>query len=167
MHAIQTIAEMMEISARTAPKAAGKDFVVTKILTKEECERVGHAMIAYGEETGKKNFDRDGNSMISSDAAVLIGLKDAAAVGLNCGACGSATCIKPNSGVAGAEYKGPQCEIRSLDLGIAIGSAVRTAAMMNVDNRVMYRLAVVARRLGLIDADLVMGVPISVSGKNV
>jgi len=37
---------------------------------------------------------------------------------------------------------------------------------MNVDNRIMYRVGVTARELGLIDADFVMGVPLSVSGKS-
>ncbi|MES0344415.1 MAG: DUF2148 domain-containing protein, partial [Anaerolineales bacterium] len=38
---------------------------------------------------------------------------------------------------------------------------------MNVDNRIMYRAGVVARELGLIDADYVMGIPLSVSGKSI
>ena len=53
------------------------------------------------------------------------------------------------------------------DMGIAIGSAVKTAGMLNVDNRVMYRAGVVARALGLIDADFVMGIPLSISGKSI
>jgi uncharacterized ferredoxin-like protein len=31
----------------------------------------------------------------------------------------------------------------------------------------MYRAGVVARKLGLIDADFVMGIPLSVSGKSI
>jgi uncharacterized ferredoxin-like protein len=52
-------------------------------------------------------------------------------------------------------------------MGIAIGSAVKTAAMLNVDNRIMYRAGVVARQMGLIDADFVMGIPLSVTGKSI
>jgi uncharacterized ferredoxin-like protein len=37
------------------------------------------------------------------------------------------------------------------------GVAVKTAQMLNVDNRIMYRIGVVARRLKMIDADFVMG----------
>ncbi|HEM61508.1 MAG TPA: hypothetical protein ENO24_04395, partial [Chloroflexi bacterium] len=54
-----------------------------------------------------------------------------------------------------------------LDLGIAIGSAVKTAALLNVDNRVMYRIGPVAREMGLIDADVVIGIPLSATGKSI
>ncbi|HEY75366.1 MAG TPA: hypothetical protein G4O00_04180 [Thermoflexia bacterium] len=162
---VKTVAELMAISARTAPKAAGRDFVVVEIVEGEDLRRLGEAMIAYGERTGRSNFDRDGQNVLDSEAVVLIGLKDADVLGLNCAACGSETCIEPNT-VEG-EFQGPNCAMRILDMGIAIGSAVKTAAMLNVDNRVMYRAGVVARELGLIDADLVMGIPLSATGKSI
>jgi uncharacterized ferredoxin-like protein len=96
---------------------------------------------------------------------VLIGLKDAQVLGLDCAACGSETCIEPNT--VDGEYKGPNCAFRLLDMGIAIGSAVKTAGMLNVDNRIMYRAGVVARELDLIDADIVMGIPLSATGKSI
>ena len=45
--------------------------------------------------------------------------------------------------------------------------ALKTADILNVDNRIMYRIGVAARKLKLIDADFVMGIPLSVSGKNI
>jgi uncharacterized ferredoxin-like protein len=155
----------MAISARTAPKAAGQDFVTVEFVEGPELHQLGEAMIAYGERTGKANFDRDGENVLSSEGVVLIGLKDANVVGLDCAACGSLTCIKPNT-VEG-EFKGPTCALRLLDMGIALGSAVKTAAMLNVDNRIMYRAGVVAREIGLIDADFVMGIPLSTLGKSI
>ncbi|HID90286.1 MAG TPA: hypothetical protein EYP52_11360 [Anaerolineae bacterium] len=162
---VRTVAELMSISARTAPKAAGRDFIVVEIVEGENLRRLGEAMIAYGERTGRANFDRDGQNVLDSEAVVLIGLKDADVLGLDCAACGSETCIEPNT-VEG-EFRGPNCAMRILDMGIAIGSAVKTAAMLNVDNRIMYRAGVVARELGLIDADLVMGIPLSATGKSI
>jgi uncharacterized ferredoxin-like protein len=162
---LRTVAELMAISARTAPKAAGKDFVVIEIVAGDDLKRLGEAMIDYGERTGKGNFDRDGKNVIDSEAVVLIGLKDSVALGLNCAACGSETCIKPNT-VEG-EFRGPNCALHLLDMGIAIGSAVKTAGMLNVDNRIMYRAGVVAREMGLIDADFVMGIPLSATGKSI
>ncbi len=162
---IHTVAELMAISARTAPKAAGQDFVVLSIVEGDALQRLGKAMIAYGERTGKRNFDRDGQNVIDSEAVVLIGLKDADALGLDCAACGSETCIEPNT-VEG-EFRGPNCAFRLLDMGIAIGSAAKTASLLNVDNRIMYRAGVVAREIGLIDADFVMGIPLSVTGKSI
>ncbi len=162
---LRTVAELMEISARTAPKAAGRDFVVVKIIEGQELHRLGEAMFAYGERSGKGNFDRDGQNVLDSEAMVLIGLKDADVLGLDCAACGSETCVELNT--VDGEFRGPQCAIRLIDLGIAIGSAVKTAGMLNVDNRVMYRAAVVARELGLIDADIVMAIPLSATGKSI
>ncbi len=162
---VRTVAELMSISARTAPKAAGRDFIVVEIVEGEDLRRLGEAMIAYGERTGRANFDRDGQNVLDSEAVVLIGLKDADVLGLDCAACGSETCIEPN--MVEGEFRGPNCAMRILDMGIAIGSAVKTAAMLNVDNRIMYRAGVVARELGLIDADLVMGIPLSATGKSI
>ena len=74
---LHTVAELMAISARTAPKSAGQDFVVTKIIEGQDLQRLGEAMIKFGDRTGKSNFDRDGNNVLDSQAVVLIGLKDA------------------------------------------------------------------------------------------
>lgn len=162
---IRTIADLMAISARTAPKAAGQDFVTTVVIEGPELRQLGEAMIAYGERSGKANFDRDGENVLNSEAVVLVGIKDADVLGLDCAACGSLTCIKPNT--VDGEFKGPNCALRLLDMGIALGSAVKTAAMLNVDNRIMYRAGVVARETGLIDADFVMGIPLSAEGKSI
>ena len=54
-----------------------------------------------------------------------------------------------------------------MDLGIALGSAVKTASMLNVDNRIMYRVGVVAREMDIVDWDFVMGIPLSVTGKSI
>jgi len=162
---LRTVAELMCIAARTAPKSAGKDFVVTEIVEGKTCQALGEAMIRFGERTAKHNFDRDGNNVKDSPVVVLIGIKNAKAVGLNCSACGAGKCIKPNT--FDGEFRGPQCAFRLLDMGIALGSAVKTAGLLNVDNRIMYRAGVVAREMGLIDADYVMGIPLSASGKNI
>jgi len=166
MGELRTVAELMVISARTAPKSKGEDFVVTEIVEGEDLQRLAEAMNAFGQRTGKANFDRDAECVRRSSAVVLIGIKDAKPLeGLNCGACGAAQCIKPNT--FEGEFKGPQCALRLLDMGIALGSAVKTASLLNVDNRIMYRAGVVAREIGLIDADFVMGIPISATGKNI
>jgi uncharacterized ferredoxin-like protein len=165
MQGIELVAELMAVAARTAPKSAGHDFVATSILLGDDVRMLGEAMIAYGERTGKVNFDRDGKNVLDSQAVFLVGLKDAAVLGLNCGACGEEICIEINT--FEGEFQGPQCALRHLDMGIALGSAVKVAGMHNVDNRIMYRAGVVARELGQIDADFVMGVPLSATGKSI
>jgi len=164
--AIKDVANLMGVAARTAPKSAGKDFVVVKAIYGEDVIKLAKEMASYGEQVGKKNFDRDGDNVKNSLAVLLIGLKDAQSLGLNCGACGYDRCADRISH-KGSEFDGPQCAFRILDMGIAIGSAVKTAGIMNVDNRIMYRAGVVAKKMGLIDADFVMGVPLSISGKNI
>lgn len=164
--AIRDVANLMGVAARTAPKSAGKNFVVIKAIYGEDVTRLAKEMIQYGEELGKKNFDRDGNNVKNSLAVLLIGIKDAQSLGLNCGACGYDQCSDRISH-KGSEFNGPQCAFRLLDMGIAIGSAVKTAGIMNVDNRIMYRAGVVAKKMGLMNADFVMGIPLSVTGKSI
>ena len=123
----QTVAELMEISAITAPKGAGKNFLVTKVLNQNECRILGKEMIKYGEKSGRENFGRDGVNVEHSAAILLIGMKNAEPTGINCGACGHSKCLKINTGEKDEEFLGPQCLIRVLDLGIALGSAVKTA----------------------------------------
>jgi len=164
--AIRDVTNLMGVAARTAPKSAGKDFVVIKVIYGEDVASLAKEMIQYGEELGKKNFDRDGDNVKNSLAVLLVGIKDAQSLGLNCGACGYDQCTDrlPHKG---SEFDGPQCAFRLLDMGIAVGSAVKTAGIMNVDNRIMYRAGVVAKKIGFIDADFVMGIPLSVTGKSI
>ncbi|MBC7250854.1 MAG: hypothetical protein H5T62_11280 [Anaerolineae bacterium] len=165
MSELKMVADLMAVSARTAPKSAGRDFIVVEIVEGEQLQALADKMVEFGERTGKKNFDRDGANVRDSAAVVLIGLKDADVLGLNCGACGFEKCLEPNT--FEGEFRGPNCALRLLDLGIALGSAVKTASLLNVDNRIMYRAGVVAREMGLIDADFVMGIPLSATGKSI
>jgi len=164
--AVQEVINLMGIAARTAPKSAGKDFVVVKAIYGDDIQKLSNEMYRYSRETGKRNFDRDGKSVNDSQAVLLIGIKNAKPVGLNCGACGFSTCSEMHTH-RGSEFDGPSCAFRLLDMGIAIGSAVKTASILNVDNRIMYRAGVAAKNIGLIDADFIMGIPLSVTGKNI
>ncbi|MFN3308622.1 MAG: ferredoxin domain-containing protein [Anaerolineales bacterium] len=168
MQSIEVVAQMMEIAAITAPKTKGENYVQVKILLGEDVRTLGEKMIAFGEEHHRTNFDRDGRNVMNSQAVVLIGIKDAKPAGLNCSACGYATCTELEEAIpVEEEFKGPICAYRLLDMGIALGSAVKTASLFNVDNRIMYRIGTVARANGLVDWDFVMGVPLSVSGKSI
>jgi len=65
------------------------------------------------------------------------------------------------------DFTGPICIFEALDLGIALGSAVKVASQMNVDNRLMYIIGAAAKELELLDADVIIGIPLSVTGKNI
>jgi len=167
MQGMRMIAEMMAVAARTAPKSKGEDFVRIEIVEGGALAELADEMDRYGEKSGKKNFDRDARSVRQSDAVVLIGIKGAARAGLNCGACGFDKCSKLPAPADGPEFAGPQCAYRLMDLGIALGSAAKTAGILNADSRMMYRAGVCARSMGLIDADVVIALPISATGKSI
>lgn len=66
-------------------------------------------------------------------------------------------------------FSGPNCAIRITDLGIAVGSAVKTAQIHNVDNRIMYSGGVAALDLGLLEKECTVAyaIPLSATGKNI
>lgn len=165
---LKVSADLMTLAARTAPKAAGKDFIELKVIEGEDIERLADAMLDYAEEKNNPGFKRDGENVRNSGAVLLASLKDPAAVGLNCGACGEPECdlLTPKLH-EGPEFAGPLCAWRLIDLGIAIGSAAKTAGILNVDNRIMYRPGVLARRLGFIEGEIVVALPLSATGKNI
>ena len=165
---MEIVAGFMVLSARTAPKAKGDDFLETKILRGKDIQKLAQSMLEYGERSGKTNFDRDGENVRRSDAVLLLSMVSPKPLGLDCGACGFPKCVDMNDACReGTEFYGPLCSWRQLDLGIALGSAVKTASIFNADNRIMYRIGVVARQLKMIQGDIVVGVPISATGKSI
>ncbi|MFU8794680.1 MAG: ferredoxin domain-containing protein [Dethiobacteria bacterium] len=165
---LKTVAGMMALAARTAPKAIGKDYIEIKILTGPDIAGLANEMIKYGEESGKPNYDRDGGNVRKSEAVLLLSLKEPLYLGLNCGACGFDTCSEMDKNLKkGPEFSGPLCTWRVIDLGIALGSAVKTASLFNADNRIMYRIGVAALRKGLIEGEIAIGVPLSATGKSI
>jgi len=164
---LKLVAELMELSAVTAPKTGGRSHIVTKVLTGDELSTLADEMVQYGQQTGKHNFDRDAAGVRAAGVVLLVGIKDAKPASLNCGACGYPRCANLPQPQEGPEFSGPYCAWRLMDLGIAVSSAVKTASIHNVDNRIMYRIGPVARKIGLIDADVALGVPLSATGKNI
>ncbi len=160
------VAELMALAARTAPKCLGQDYVNIRVVSGSELINLADEMIRYGQEKKKINFDRDAENVRRSDAVLLVSLKENKPLGLNCGACGHSNCTDLKD-KEGPEFDGPLCSWRLLDVGIALGSAVKTASILNADNRIMYRVGVVARKLGMIEGPMVVGVPISAYSKNI
>jgi len=145
------VAELMVLSAKTAPKARGVDNVVSAILLEpEELEKLARKMEELAPIHGDF-FRRDADNVRKSDVVVLIGCK-IVGFGLK----------KPEGNQLDPDY------VNSIvNLGIAIGSAVKTASIHNVDNRVMYSIGVAAKELGLLDADIIYGIPLSARSKNI
>ena len=168
--AVLEAAKFMLAAARTAPKTASVDDVVVLIVYGAEKDAVAGKMEEIGEERRIDGFRRDAKSVRDSFAVVLIGVRGGRSVGLDCGACGYGRCREFDEAArrGGGDFVGPSCVFKALDLGIALGSAAKTASMFDVDNRVMYRVGAAAVRLGLLpEATVVMGIPVSARGKNI
>lgn len=163
--AVLEAAKLIAVAARTAPKAKGIDNLRTAILTGPEKEKLCKKM---EELSGEYDFfKRDAKNLRDSEAVLLVGLS-AEPSNLDCGACGmSCDEMRREKKREGKGYKGPNCIMDVLNLGIALGSAAKTASLLNVDNRLMFSIGVAARKSGIMDEDLVVGIPLSVSGKNV
>ncbi|QSZ68278.1 hypothetical protein RJ40_12625 [Methanofollis aquaemaris] len=171
--AVRLVASLMALSARTAPKGKGVDTIETAVLVDADLTRLADAMRAFGEEHDLGFFLRDAKNVEAADACLLIGCRGAETAAINCGACGYLTCTEMTAALraprrGGAPFAGPNCAVRMTDLGIAVGSAVKTASIHNVDNRVLYSGGVGARTLGLLEGcTVVYAVPLKASGKNI
>ncbi len=171
--AVMTVARLMALSARTAPKARGRDSLVIRVVPGADLPALAEAMRSFGEEHGIGFFLRDASNVAESDACVLIGSRLSDAVGIDCGGCGYTACAEMLKAQGEAPqrntpFTGPNCAVRMADLGIAVGSAVKTAAIHNIDNRVMYSVGVGALMLGWMeDCGVAYGIPLRASGKNI
>jgi uncharacterized ferredoxin-like protein len=166
---VEKLALELLVCARTAPKARGQDNLELAIVTdKDELEMIAQEMEKVAERgEAFKFFKRDADNIRNSEALVLISVDFKNPVGVNCGACGYTcdTITKVERKVL--DYEGPICAMRLIDLGIAIGSAVAKAKDLCLDNRVMYTVGVAVKRLGLMPGQVILGIPLSVKGKNI
>jgi uncharacterized ferredoxin-like protein len=168
--AILETAKLMLVSARTAPKTSGIDDLQTVILYGEEKDAIADKMDEIGEKRKIEGFRRDAQNVRDSEAVVLIGVRGKKSLGLSCGSCGYKGCAEFDHAKKkiGKDFAGPTCLFKALDLGIALGSATKTASMLNVDNRIMYRIGTAALKLKLLsEATVIMGIPLSAKGKNI
>jgi uncharacterized ferredoxin-like protein len=183
-NALRHVAELCAVAAMTAPKSGGqlflrgaKPFIETEIVDDPEALA---RLAAWLRERGTRLKDpiwfRDAEVTEKLDLVLFIGLAGWYPPVYDCGACGYATCAqflkavsvhREQEGRDEWEFPGPICQIRCIDLGIAVGSAAKTASLNNIDARCQTRLAAAARHLGLVQADLAVALSMSVSHKNI
>jgi len=85
-------AELMLISARTAPKAKGEDDILTAMVFREDKEKLASELERMADERGDPGFRRDARSVRDSSIVVIIGVRGTKGLGLNCGGCGFPSC---------------------------------------------------------------------------
>jgi uncharacterized ferredoxin-like protein len=164
-----TMAAIILAAARTAPKAKGIDDIVTGLVGAKEKENIARTMEEMADLKGEKFgfFRRDAANVRQADTLILIGVKDPGVAKLNCGACGYSRCREmADQDKVNQDFRGPICAFKSMDLGIALGAAAAKAKDLCIDNRLMYSAGTAARKAGIMDAEMVIGMPLSVSGKN-
>lgn len=134
---ILNVAKLMVAAARTAPKARGEDKIKAAIVIGDEKDKLANMMEKIGRIRDSKNIKQSG-------VVVLLGVDFG----------------KPKEEWINFEAK-------LLDLGIALGSAVKVASELNVDNRIMYSIGRAAMKIGLMKTDEIQGIPLSIKGKNI
>lgn len=179
--ALQHVASLCAAAAMTAPKSGGQlllkgspPFLETVWLADKERQRELAAWLrARGRERREPIWFRDADLCARVDGILFIGLADWYPPVYDCGACGYATCAEfldattAQRKAAGQtfEFAGPTCNLRDIDLGIAVGSAAKTASLNNVDCRCQTRVAVAARHTGLLRADVAVALSLSITHK--
>lgn len=179
---VRNVGQLCAAAAVTAPKSGGQLFLRGKPLFIETVlvddratlKRLADWMRARGKERRQEIWFRDAAMAERIDGVLFIGLMNWYPPIYDCGACGYATCAefmeatkKRREESETFEFAGPQCNLRNIDLGIAIGSAAKAASLNNVDTRCQTRIAVAARKLGLIQAEVAVALSMSVTHKNV
>ena len=177
---VREVAKLMAAAAITAPKSGGQLFLAGKhnfietVIIDDPASRAELArwLRARGKERKENIWFRDADVAEAVDAILFIGLADWYPPNYDCGACGYATCaeflhetkaLRDES--AELEFAGPTCNLRDIDLGIAVGSAAKTAAIHSIDCRCQTRVAVAARKLGHINADVAVALSLSMTHK--
>jgi uncharacterized ferredoxin-like protein len=173
IEATRMTAMLMATAARTAPKARGVDSIKTLVLDREDVEKLAIEMERKAQNMPlhvASVLRRDAGNVRASICVLLIGvsgLPKKIEKPLDCGACGYDSCermvkIKRQTNI----FTGPTCLFQAIDLGIALGSAAKLASELNVDNRMMYSIGIAAREKQLLDSDIIIGIPLSVTGKS-
>jgi uncharacterized ferredoxin-like protein len=180
---VRQVAKLMAAAAITAPKSGGQLFLQGKHNFMETVvvhdaatrHRLAEWLRARGAERRETIWFRDADVAEAVDAILFVGLRpDWYPPNYDCGACGYATCaeflhvtkaLRDDS--AELEFAGPVCNLRDVDLGIAVGSAAKTAAIHSIDCRCQTRVAVAARKLDVITADHAVALSLSMTHKAV
>ncbi len=128
--ALLQVAKLMVVAARTAPKAKGEDKIESLIVTGSEKDELADTMEQMG-------HLRDSKNVRESGAVVLLGVK---------------------FGNPTSEWINFNAKL--IDLGIALGSAVKVASQLNVDNRIMRSVGLAVLKMKMLEADEIHGVPL-------
>jgi uncharacterized ferredoxin-like protein len=183
LNAIRHVANLCAVAAMTAPKSGGQlflkgatPFIETVIVEdKPTLKRLADWLRERGQKHKEAIWFRDADTAEKLDLVLFVGLAEWYPPQYDCGACGYGTCAEflqarptyANEPSPEWEFAGPICQLRCIDLGIAVGSAAKTASLNNVDTRCQTRIAAAARHLKIIKSDVAVALSMSVTHKNI
>ncbi len=183
VESVRHVAKLCAVAAMTAPKSGGqlflkgaKPFIETVIIEdKVTLKRLADWLREEGQKHKEAIWHRDADTAEKLDMVLLIGLAEWYPPQYDCGACGYGTCAEflqarpghKTDSSSDWQFDGPICQLRCIDLGIAVGSAAKTASLNNIDTRCQTRIAAAARHLQIIKADMAVALSMSVSHKNI
>ncbi len=161
LNAIMTVADLMAAAARTAPKGKGADRLISMIFTGEDKDLVAARMSTIAREEDIPFFQRDAENIYQCAAVLALGTTLAPLGIPYCGYCGYENCQE-------CSQKDGRCSFNIIDLGIALGSAVATATLHHIDNRIMFSFGRTTLEMGLLPEGtrVAYGIPLSVSSKS-
>ena len=159
--AVERIADLMCVAARTAPKGRGVDNLIVMQAKGRLKDQLADEMRKIAKTTGASFFARDADCVDKAMLIVLLAQKAAPRGVAPCGFCGYENCAE------NAKHNSV-CAVAVSDLGIAVGSAVSAAAHYHVDNRVMFSIGKAALNLDIFEEDVAVayGIPLSITGKS-
>ncbi len=154
------VAKLMAISAMTAQREKNVTDLNVTLLDEAEKEILVEEMFQIAEQKVDETFSQMGEMILDSEGVLLLGLDDDSPLGLNCQACGFSDCLEMSKVVKEDIFQGPNCIFRAIDLGMAVGSALRTARIHNVKVEVMIKGGLAAKRVGLSTSRVVLALPV-------
>ncbi len=160
--ALKNAAGLMMNRMISAPKGKGKDDVSIILVDGAEKSALAAEMRTLGEARKRPGLIRDANNVGLAEYVIIAGSQKIV-MNLDCGFCSVPTCAE-------SIQKDLNCAFPTADLGIAIGSGLSLAQQMGIDCRVMYTIGLAAVSLNLFKNDkirVVLGIPLSISSKNV
>lgn len=158
---IDTISDLMVISATTTPKSGGESFMEITLLDDAERKILAEEMYQLSDQTEDDEYSIYGRMIEEETLSVLlIGLKEHPPMGLNCRACGFNDCEEFKKASGDGIFHGPNCTYRLLDMGMSVGSALDTANLHHVKASLMIKAGLAAKNIGLSTANICMAIPI-------
>jgi len=183
LESVRHVARLCAVAAMTAPKSGGQLFLkggtpfIETVIVEEKpvLKQLADWLRAQGDKHKEAIWYRDADTAEKLDVVLFIGLAEWYPPQYDCGACGFGTCAEflqarprhKTEASSNWQFDGPICQLRCIDLGIAVGSAAKTASLNNIDTRCQTRIAAAARYLKIIKADVAVALSMSVSHKNI